>query len=274
MQIKLLLLFHRSGVIKIFSFCFLFSAWVTSAITGVNLFIGPVMGAFLNKFGYRITITLGCLTSSVGLALGSFTSSSIILLYFIFSLPFAVGQSLVFVSSAIIATNYFDKRKSVALGIIAAGQGLGTMILGPTLQVLVDLFDWRNTFRVFAGLLTLASLTGCLLHQRTSSPDENQETSSKKFRLNLSLLKNPTVLVLVTTAGFFLFSRSVPYVHLVSHVTSQSTHNYLLSSPLTLLIYLSDNFPIESQTHRRHVSAFIGSILSARQTTKGFCYKR
>lgn len=152
---------------------------------------------------------------SVGLALGSF-APNIIILYIYLSFPFALGQSLIFVSSAIIANTYFDKRKSVALGIETAGQGLGTMILGPTLQPLVEVFDWRNTFRIFAGLLILATLTGCFFHQGTSLPDAMNKTPSKKFRLNLTLLKNRTVLLLVTTAGFYSISRSVPYVHLVS----------------------------------------------------------
>ena len=90
------------------------------------------------------------------------------------------------------------------------------MILGPTLQALVDLFDWRNTFRVFAGILTVASLTGCFLHQRPSSPDDLKRAPSKKFKFNLRLLKDPTIIILVITAGLYTFSRMVPYVHLVS----------------------------------------------------------
>ena len=91
------------------------------------------------------------------------------------------------------------------------------MILGPTLQALVDVFDWRNTFRVFAGSLAVASLTGCLLHQRTASPaDEHERAPSKKFRPNMSFLKNPIVLALVIRNAFCAIARMVPYVHLVS----------------------------------------------------------
>ena len=158
---------------------------------------------------------VGCLLCSVGLTLGSFVST-IRMLYLAFSVPFAVGQSLVFVSEAIIVNNYFDKRKSFALGLVASGQGLGTMILGPSLQVAVDVLEWRNTFRVFAGLLVVSSLTGIILHQRPSSEERNVNSSSKKKSWNLSLLKNSTILVLVTTATAYTFSRLVPYVHLVS----------------------------------------------------------
>ncbi|KAL9954134.1 hypothetical protein ACROYT_G041632 [Oculina patagonica] len=190
------------------------TAWATSIIMGISFIIGPIMSALLNRFGFRITTILGCLACAAGLLLGSF-APNIIILYIAFSLPFAVGVSFMYLSAPIIVTHYFTKRRPFALGIVTAGQGLGTMILGPTLQALVDVFDWRNTFRVFAGILTVASLTGCFLHQNTSfSDDQNRETS---FKLNISLLKNSTVIILVITAGVFTFSRMVPYVHLIKH---------------------------------------------------------
>ena len=207
------------------------SAWVTSIVVGVNLSLGPVTGALLNKCGFRITSTAGCLSCSAGLVMGSFVPS-IITLYIAFSLPFAVGQSLIFVSAAIIVNHYFDKRRSLAFGVVTAGQGLGTMILGPALQALVDGFDWRNTFRVFAGLLALASFTQWFLHRGTSSPDENEKATSKKFTLNLWLLKDPAIMVLMITTGLYQFSRLVPYVHLVSILIVSTTKcSIVIGSP-------------------------------------------
>ena len=152
---------------------------------------------------------------AAGLAMGSFVPS-IFTLYVAFSVPFAVGLSLIYISSPIIVTHYFIKRRSIALGLVTAGQGLGTMILGPTLQVLAEALEWRNTFRVFAGILALASLTGCFLYQGKSSRNEHEESPSKNFELNLSLLKNPVLLILMLIRGLLGFSRLVPYVHLVS----------------------------------------------------------
>ena len=190
-------------------------AWVPSIVIGGANILGPLTSAFLNRFGLKTTTILGCLSCSVGLALGSF-APNIMILYIAFSLPFALGLSLVFVTSTVIVTHYFTKRRSFALGFVIAGQGIGTMILGPTLQGFVDAIDWRNTFRVFAGLLVAASLTGCLLHQKPSSPDEHERAPPKKFELNWSLLKNHTILVLLATIPPFNICRIVPYVHLVS----------------------------------------------------------
>jgi len=148
--------------------------------------------------------------------MGSFVHN-IVILYITFSIPFAMGVSVIYVTATVIATHYFDKRRSIALGIVTAGQGLGTMILGPSIQALVDVLDWRNTFRVFAGILGVTSLTGCFLHQGTSPPNVQKESPPKKFSLNLSLFKNPTVLIMLVVAGAYTFSRMVPYVHLVKH---------------------------------------------------------
>ena len=180
------------------------------------------MGAFLNRFGIRISRILGCLSCSAGLVMGSFVHN-ILLLCIAFSVPFAMGVSVIYVTATIIATHYFDRRRSVALGIATAGQGLGTRILGPSIQALVDVLDWRNTFRVFAGILGVTSLTGCFLHQGTSPPNGQKESPPKKLIFNLSLLKNPSVLIMLIEGGIYTFSRMVPYVHLVSIICSAFT---------------------------------------------------
>ena len=108
------------------------------------------MGALLNRFGFRITSILGCLSCSVGVAMGSFVPT-VVSLYMAFSLPFALGVSVIYVSAPIIVTRYFNKRRSIALGIVTSGQGLGTMILGPALRALVDVIDWKTRSVCFLG---------------------------------------------------------------------------------------------------------------------------
>ena len=185
------------------------------------LFLGPATGVFVNRFGCRLATIIGCLSCSLGLALGSI-AQNIIVLFLAFSIPFGVGTSFIYISSPVTMTNYFSKRRSVALGFVTAGQGLGTMICGPVLQVLVDAFEWRNTFLIFSGILALSTLTGCLLNRNnkelTSSSTQGKKKNYKKFGCDLSLWKSPIFLVLLVMAGLTNFSRMIPYVHLVSSV--------------------------------------------------------
>ena len=107
----------------------------------------------------------------------------------------------------------------MALGLVTAGQGLGTMVCGPVLQVLVAMFNWRNTFLIFAGVLALSSLTGCFLtrntHELKSSSTQGKK-NSKKLGWNLAFWRSPRFLVLLVMAGLTNFVRMTPYVHLVS----------------------------------------------------------
>ena len=147
--------------------------------------------------------------------MGSFVPT-IVTLYIAFSLPFGLGYALINLTSPIIATHYFRKKRTIALGFLMAGQGIGAMTLAPTTQALVDVFDWRNTFRVFAGLLALTSLTGWLLHKGITPPNEPAEVAPKAFQLNLALLRKPALLVLMLTRSVYAFCRLTPYVYLVS----------------------------------------------------------
>ncbi|XP_068729982.1 monocarboxylate transporter 10-like isoform X1 [Montipora capricornis] len=194
------------------------TACVSSIILGVCYASGPFTGALLNRYGVRFSTVMGCLLSSAGLAMGSFVNHTrIVILYIIFSLPFAFGASFIYVTSTVIASQYFVKRRSLALGLLTGGQGLGTMILGPALQALVDALDWRNTFRVLATALFILSFSGFLLSSGPSSSSEKKDNSSRKLRFNLTVLKNPRVFIRVALPSFFAFSRMIPYVHLVEH---------------------------------------------------------
>lgn len=177
------------------------------------------MGAFLNRFGIRIATVTGCLLCSAGLAIGSFASHNMIAILFItFSIPFGLGAGVIYTTATVIGSHYFVTRRSIALGVITASQGLGTMILGPVLQALEGAVGWRNLFRVIAALLFVASLTGFILHKGTSPPMERKEGEppSSKFRFNLNILKSPRYIIILIQPGFYTFSRMIPYVHLVS----------------------------------------------------------
>ena len=193
-------------------------AWVSSITVAIFLFLGPIMGAFVNRYGCRVATIVGCLCCAVGLALGSL-APNIVVLYLAFSVPFGLGISFVYVAAPVTVTRYFSKRRSVALGFVAGGQGLGTMILGPSLQVLVNAFDWRKTLLIMAAVLALSSSTGCFIkadEQDFAASSSQGAQKSKKFSWNLSVWKSPRFRVLLVMAGLSNFSRMTPYVHLVS----------------------------------------------------------
>ena len=48
---------------------------------------------------------------------------------------------------------HFDKYRNAAFGIVATGAGLGLMLFAPMLNVMLDMFTWRETILIVSGIL-------------------------------------------------------------------------------------------------------------------------
>ena len=100
-------------------------------------------------------------------------------MYITYSVLFGFGNSCLFVSSYVIISQYFEKYRSIATGILASGTGLGIIIVAPILQALLDSFDWRKTYRITAGIISVV----CVLCS-TFDPTVTNSKKGKNQTLN------------------------------------------------------------------------------------------
>lgn len=78
-----------------------------------------------------------------------------------------------------IISQYFDKYRSIATGILASGTGLGVFAVAPILQALLDSFDWRKTYRITAGIFSVVCAL-CLTYDPTiTKKGESQDTQGQ-----------------------------------------------------------------------------------------------
>jgi MFS family permease len=68
-----------------------------------------------------------------------------------------VAQTLLSVVPVVLVVGWFVRRRPRALGAVAMAAPLGSAILAPTYQLVIDSYGWRAVF-VFLGLLTLGAL--------------------------------------------------------------------------------------------------------------------
>jgi sugar phosphate permease len=54
-----------------------------------------------------------------------------------------------------VATNWFVQRRGLAVGIVAAGVGLGVGVIAPLTQWVIDHGSWHLAFLMLAGLFAL-----------------------------------------------------------------------------------------------------------------------
>ena len=92
-----------------------------------------------------------------GLVLTSF-SHSLNRMYFTHTLVFGFGVCFIYNCSYLVIAQNFKENLSMATGIVALGASVGVLFTGPLLQVLLDSFGWRGSYRVVAACFTLVCI--------------------------------------------------------------------------------------------------------------------
>ena len=194
--------------------------------------LGPLTSALVNRLGCRLTGIIGGLSCVSGLLLSSL-ASSVYIMYVTYSVLFGFGGSCLYLSSYVITSQYFVKNRSIATGITASGSGIGVLSVAPMLQALLDSFDWRKTYRITAGIISVVCVL-CLTFDPTvakrgeNSIDdrtcEEQEMSheqgeqvqeEKKKWFDLSVLKEKVFVVLTLCNTVASIGHNTPRLHLV-----------------------------------------------------------
>lgn len=52
----------------------------------------------------------------------------------------------------VITQQYFDKKRAMAAGIAVSGFSIGTLVAGPFIHFLMDIYGWRGTLFIFGGI--------------------------------------------------------------------------------------------------------------------------
>ncbi len=127
--------------------------------TGVT---GPFVGRIVDRYGPRRVIAAGGLIGALGYVL----SGLAVQLWHFYGSFIVNGIAMAMVGlvpTTTVISNWFKKRRGMAIGIMSAGIGAGGLILSPVLGgLIIPRFGWRFAFFVLAcfvaGVIPLALL--------------------------------------------------------------------------------------------------------------------
>jgi MFS family permease len=215
------------------------SRTVTSGVYSLYLITGALVavagGWALDRYGPRIVVFLMALFTGTSLVLTSQVQTAWHL-YLSYGILFALGAGATYVVAMGSGSRWFIRKRGLALGLIGAGAGLGTMAMVPVATYLVSSYGWRNAFLalgIIAGVALLACVPflkrdpgdiGALPDGETSLPAPGSPYHSPAgggtggLSLPHALRRLDSWLLLVT---WFIYSYSVHLVmtHLVPHIT-------------------------------------------------------
>ncbi|XP_032234902.1 monocarboxylate transporter 10 [Nematostella vectensis] len=206
-------------------------AWVGSITQCLTFFASPLAGLLIGKLSFRVTAVLGSLTCCISLVLTSFTKASLHI-FFSYSVLYGLGSCLFYMSCVYAVAEYFEKRRGLALGFLTSGISVGVLAQGPVLQVLLDAYGWRITFRIMAGVVGLALFLVLTFDPNVQNatarvPVEISEEQTDDFTkpqqsrgkcaLVSETLRTPAYIIALVTLTLETLTAFVSYVHLVKY---------------------------------------------------------
>jgi len=126
----------------------------------------PIAGRMLDRKGARRVIALGALVMGLGFVIVSMTRALPLFLFgYVFVGLGAAGIGPV--STSAVASNWFKRKRGLALGITAAGIGTGGVVMAPIVGHLLQAYDWRTAYLAMAFIVWIAIIPLAFLLVRT-----------------------------------------------------------------------------------------------------------
>ncbi|ORZ19955.1 major facilitator superfamily domain-containing protein [Lobosporangium transversale] len=172
-------------------------AMIGTLATTFTYLLGAFSGRFADRAGYRISAVLGAFFMGAGLIAASF-AKSLAALYICQGVVLGIGSSLVYLPAISCPAHWFERYRSIAIGIVVCGSGLGGLVLGPLTEHLIASVGVRWTLRI-QGLLCLIGIGGSGMMLKTRVKKVHGQ--NKKAPMDFTICKEVPFIAL-TFANF------------------------------------------------------------------------
>jgi MFS family permease len=115
----------------------------------------PLIGRMVDRHGARKVIATGGLIGGLGYA--SLNPMTSIWQFYSSYAAIGIGMSAIMsIPSSAVVSNWFEKRRGLAIGIMSTGVGVGGLTLAPLIGgYFIPHFGWRASYLVLAGFMVL-----------------------------------------------------------------------------------------------------------------------
>ena len=186
----------------------------TLAMTGFALG-GVAMGRLCDSFGLVVAIMLGSLALGIGYVGASLAPTP--LTFALMHLLIGVGASATFGPLLADMSQWFVRRRGIAVSMAATGNYIGGMLWPPVLQHAMATGGWRHTYLGVGMFCALATLPFIFALRRAHPIARMLEAASNGSPRSLGVSPN-VLMVLLCVAGLACcVAMAMPQVHIVAY---------------------------------------------------------
>lgn len=140
----------------------------------IHALFAMVTGTLIDRFGPRRLFPLGATFLAMGLAAAS-CITVVWHLYLFFGVVTAIGlNTLSYAPHMSRIPRWFTRKRGLAGGFVVAGIGVGTMVMAPLIQLMINTVGWRSAFLILAGVVIGAIAPMTAVFQRVSPEEVSQ----------------------------------------------------------------------------------------------------
>jgi MFS family permease len=209
--------------------------WSRSLISGavstiwiVSGFLSIIVGRLIDRFGPRVIVTICVLLSGMGYLLMS-QVSAVWQLYLFYGGLIGIGFCLYVPLSATVV-RWFVKRRTLMIGIVLTGVGLGMLVAPPIANQLILAYGWRLSYIIIGSIYLIVSLVASQFLKRDPAAIGQIAYSASEMPgdINYSQARSFLVKEVVSTKQFWILvvvqicagmSIHNIMVHIAPHVT-------------------------------------------------------
>lgn len=204
------------------------TALMFSITTAWYFGLGLVSGKAADRFGPRPVLLFGAASLGIGLLVTS-QVPNIWWGYLTYGLGAGTAVACGYVPMVAVVGGWFERRRTLALGIAVAGIGLGTLLCAPLASVLIDEYGWRTAYVVFGiggtAVLLLAALGA-------HAPPRGGATGTVELR---SVIRQRPFITFYVSALLISMALFVPFVFIKTYATDQGVDSRLAATLVGLI---------------------------------------
>jgi MFS family permease len=181
-------------------------------------FGGFTMGRVADRFGITVPVTVSGIALGLGFILGAFSQNywQLVIVQGVF-IGF-LGSASTFGPLVADASQWFLKRRGIAIAIVASGNYIAGTIWPPFLQYAIETWGWRSTYVGLGIICVVIMVPLAQFLKRRPHFDDTASPASRASGQKGLLPKHPLLYPALVLAGLSCcVAMSMPQVHIVAY---------------------------------------------------------